>query len=1065
VRFIIDQLAKDQTTRITAASGKAGPGQTDLKVTHGPGYLILANQRTAVKLPNATGRTANHFSPILGVRTASGKWTGGGRYDTQTCRPVSSRTEVLETGPVRLAARVTTTFDNGRTHALTAALWAGSPTVELDESFDLGPDATYQFRRYQSDRDELAWEWWSWYGDTDGTRETHQNNWVLELGSPEYQPRQVRYRGEMSTDAEKGQTGERGESRYQLEYDRPRRLEKYLAGHCQWRPDAVLWYATSPGSAPGDDVVALFTHSARRWRNPNVLPLPAGITLRTGANDLRIYSQAEGTKLAVQCPIGLGRRTWALRCSTVGESFSPKGASTTALTAERVRYNLGLDVTRRWVTDWEMTFDYPRLFIKPAEKQEYFARYRGRGVGLNGFAVDTFLRDQDQAGFDLLYGQTLADAERVIAGYFATGTDNTTDTPGWMMGYWEGIRIAGGVDNLIGHPLCKPEQARTLKKKLAILTYCLTSRDAWPDKQINYGWGTMNMPVGRWGGLAVMACALSDHPLASEWLKDTGRYFRMLLETEYHRDGVHISCPHYIGASATSFYAWIALANSGLVEDVSTAPALKNFARYYMQLMTPVDRRWGIRTLLTEGDTRPGSSSLPGILAALFKKSDPELAGQLMQIWHDGGRDVTEGMGIPDQLIIDPSIPPAPPRLGPQVFPGFGAVLRYRALGSPEEAYLTFLAGDFMIDHTNSDQLAFAWYEKGVPLTLYPGDMYVPGAVTSLSHNTLSWDVRPEGPPTPGKDQPGDWYHDHGLPWVEHTRRPRLHLEVGAHRQKVTDTRGRVTLATDSPGAALIEGQVRVNAFSEVPTQADYSVALQPHSHPPAVALDEPFTWTRRLLNVKAPTAEGMTYLVVRDDTGKLDRFKPSFSYWSLSEDVTLARRGASFQGQLGIDTDLFVAAPAQVRIFQDTFTHQQSEPILAGKGFKEEKQVLARVEGQAGKGFLVVIFPRQADQPAPVIENWGEDGVKVTWQGQRHFVLLDVADREIDADGIQARAACAVVKVTDAKNFSICLPAGGEASYSGRRLRSKVPSEMIVRDGKVEEVSGKDLVAASGRD
>ena len=59
-----------------------------------------------------------------------------------------------------------------------------------------------------------------------------------------------------------------------------------------------------------------------------------------------------------------------------------------------------------------------------------------------------------------------------------------------------------------------------LRKKLAILTYCLTSRDAWPDKRINYGWGTMNMPVGRWGGLVVMASAIGDHPMAKEWLKD-----------------------------------------------------------------------------------------------------------------------------------------------------------------------------------------------------------------------------------------------------------------------------------------------------------------------------------------------------------------------------------------------------------------------------------------------------------------------------------------------------------------------------------------------------------------
>ena len=63
-----------------------------------------------------------------------------------------------------------------------------------------------------------------------------------------------------------------------------------------------------------------------------------------------------------------------------------------------------------------------------------------------------------------------------------------------------------------------------------------------------------------------------------------------------------------------------------------------------MQLMKPQDPRWGIRVLLNEGGTRPGSSPFPGILATLFKKTDPQLAGELMQIWLDGGRSTGGGM-------------------------------------------------------------------------------------------------------------------------------------------------------------------------------------------------------------------------------------------------------------------------------------------------------------------------------------------------------------------------------------------------------------------------------------
>ena len=71
-------------------------------------------------------------------------------------------------------------------------------------------------------------------------------------------------------------------------------------------------------------------------------------------------------------------------------------------------------------------------------------------------------------------------------------------------------------------------------------------------------------------------------------------------------------------------------------------------------------------------------------------------------------------------------------RMGPQVNRGFGVFLRDRPLGTPEESYLAFVAGDFMIDHANTDQFGFAWHDKGVPLTDFDGSMYVPMACTAV---------------------------------------------------------------------------------------------------------------------------------------------------------------------------------------------------------------------------------------------------------------------------------------------------------------------------------------------
>ena len=1070
IAFIVDALGQDARTRITAQPGQVGPKHSDLKITRSEGMIEIANNRTAFRVidRNVEQAEGGEFSPLLGIRTASGKWTGTGTYECATSKPLGSQTELIESGPVRATARVTTLFPGGWQHVVTLSLLSGSPNIEVEEDFNVGPHSMYQFKTYQNEEDELAWEWWSWYGDRDGTKEDHPNKWVFRLNSPQFTATHVDYYGKTATDSTRGNVQKDGTWSYALKYDKDRQLEKYLAGHTQWRPDSVLWYAASASSDKAADSLGLYTHSVRKWRNPNVLPLSKEITLRTGANDLRILSQAKNRQLVVHCPIGLGHRTWVIRVSSRGDMLAAHDLAPTALDAERVQRCMGLDITRQWITDWNMDNSYPRLFINPRDKAAYYSRFKGKDTGMT-WGLGGFLVKQDRASFEAAYKQTMDQADAMILGYVRQGMDNSLGYPGWMLGYWHGMIVAAGVDNLLGSPFCTPEMAKALKKKLAILTYCLVSQDSWPDKQINYGWGSMNMPVGRWGGLVVMASALSDHPHARHWLKDASRYFHTLLRTEYAADGSHKSCPHYIGASVTSFYSWIILANNHLGPDVSREPILRNFARFYAQLLKPIDPRWGIRTLLTEGDSRPGSSPFPAILARFFKDTDRELAGQLMQLWKEGGKDLSQGMGIPDIVIIDPALPPRPPQLRSEVFPGFGAFLRYRQLGTPQEAYLAFMGGNFLIDHANEDQFAFDWTEKGVPLTCFMGDMYVPGATSALSHNTICWDYRPEGAPCPGKDRPGCWYHDHGQPHVDHVREPRRHLQVACDpkSQQITDERGMVTQATDCPGAALLEGQVDVRALSEWPTRANYSLAVQQQFWPPARTLDKPFRWTRRLLYVKAPTAEGMNYLVIRDDFGGFQGHVPSFNYWSLAKAVDLQGTTAHFTGQLGVDTDLFVAVPQRVQLFHDTFTHDQCEPIVGslhqaryGKPFSET-QVLCRVAGVRGTGFLTVVFPYKAGEERPKMEPWLDGlGVKVSWKGQTHYVLLDTQVREIERDGIKAKASALVLKYVNEQKFKYVLPLGGSMFFRGGGIITARPGEHpgghdLIGDGP----PGRDLL------
>jgi hypothetical protein len=62
------------------------------------------------------------ISPIL-MSHDVGPMDGGGTYETTSAKPVSSQTGCWrEASPA--GRRVTTTFDNGRTHVVTVSLWA-----------------------------------------------------------------------------------------------------------------------------------------------------------------------------------------------------------------------------------------------------------------------------------------------------------------------------------------------------------------------------------------------------------------------------------------------------------------------------------------------------------------------------------------------------------------------------------------------------------------------------------------------------------------------------------------------------------------------------------------------------------------------------------------------------------------------------------------------------------------------------------------------------------------------------------------------------------------------------
>src|SRR5262249_33980973 len=153
-------------------------------------------------------------------------------------------------------------------------------------------------------------------------------------------------------------------------------------------------------------------------------------------------------------------------------------------------------------------------------------------------------------------------------------------------------------------------------------------------------------------------------------------------------------------------------------------------------------------------------------------------------------------------------------------------------------------------------------------------------------------------------------------------------------------------------------------------------------------------------------------------------------------------------------------------KLFEGAFTHDQREPIVSGivasrgQSFRE-KQVVARIEGERGRGFLVVAFPRKANEPRAEATPWLDGkGGKVAWKGQTHHVLLDTRPRSIDDEGIRGETSCLVLKTQGPRSAIVSLPAGGEIEVLGKGLRSTGPAEWAVAKDEVSRRDASDLLA-----
>jgi len=284
----------------------------------------------------------------------------------------------------------------------------------------------------------------------------------------------------------------------------------------------------------------------------------------------------------------------------------------------------------------------------------------------------------------------------------------------------------------------------------AVIGYVFTDLDHWPGWHHGWSPGNPNFHTDKYMPAAMIGAAMRDHPHAEDWLAFGYRNFLEDLDRVFYEpDGVGYECPGYAGYSMNlQIETGRLFFNAGFGNALAQQPMVARSATWHRHLITPFDRRLGLRHEAPIGDTHRWTAGLAhgfAHLAPFFKEADPAFASQLVgthRLLYPGKHDEAEAEpGLVEQLIeSDPSIPamdPAEMDWGSGTFFGFGAIMRDK-LGTDDETFLTFKAGHAR-GHAHNEELSWHFYSGGTPISLDYNCSYHPRMDHCAMHNAMTF--------------------------------------------------------------------------------------------------------------------------------------------------------------------------------------------------------------------------------------------------------------------------------------------------------------------------------------
>lgn len=974
--FIVDEM-KPLTTQvfaITYDTKKTLPLATDLQVNPEKGSIEITTNHVGLRLPLGEQAYPEPVAakevpgPLQAMRLGNGDWTGGSTL-TGNVKVSKWSAQLADIGPIFARVTVTYTFADGNTLSLAATVAAGDNGNRWEMAV-------------QDDRPELA----------------------VELRLPPVP-------GVKQAVLPKGYG--------QWAKDRTLALTPSTEPFCFLSPDmslANIWPDCPPTirlAAEGRPELVIRSRDPGAWADP-VAPLTYGGFKMWDLDmipkmwevwkrkRIAVSYSADGT-VTLRAALTKGQRKWTVSAGT------PK-------VGDR------LDCVKEMVFDWPAASGqpHPRLFVSKQEAQEAWSRSgNDPELAKQLMAIPYFAGPALPVVIKPAEKRTQEERERTVAALRGELA---------RMGNFDVMRQAIGLaahyDALIDSDLLNPQDKAMFRAQMAYLGYVMADPGTWSMER-GYLSGNPNMSCSYTLSLGVIACALSDHPMAKTWADYATSWMDKWLTDEVGENGEWMpEGSHYGFVSLAPMLSYAIAAQRAGHHDFTTDPRLKKLLLYFAKVHTPRDpQRANARVTPAFGRGTSGDSlGVFGLAARMYAKSDPQLSRVLQWMWTENGYPINLGdtrLGGYEGYYLDRRLPAEALPWDSELFPGLGALLRAR-FATPHESYVFAIACAHAMRNLDIWTPGIGgiaqWYGHGKPLS------------TCFAFKT-------------GYSERHELLRDGVL----------LARNWGAAGDPKTPF-GYYTETKFGTVASLPQVDYVRSAFVVTrPDDRDWFPEKLPAYPRMTAAKEAKLDWTRQLLFLKDADPAGPAYLVLRDTTSGGQ--PTAWQFWSLSEKIGTpeqARDLTSFLadkpgqailparelpkadrytalGQFDMDIEYFIVSPA------DTPRHTlRYGGVWAGV---PEYQDLLHLQMPGDGAYSVALFPRPRAEAAPTFSTLADGKIiKVAGPFGTDYGLLSLEETRASAEGVSLRGTAAAIQQRAAGTM-LSLAAAGELRFKDYRL------------------------------